>query len=599
MHRPSLAALALLAALLSGCRSASPDIAPSTAEARPAAPADLPDLSPAAEEAPGPAVPAAPAEEAVEEVVEAAPAPLDPEEAAELQREALDLCQSAEEMLAAGQTEDAVVALDRAYELMLELPDGDGEFLQAKDDIRLLVSDLISRAYRSGQSLSAAALDWDLGFQVVENEYVQREIESFTGPERQAFIEGYRRSGRYRPMIVKRLEEAGLPSQLSWLPLVESWFKVRALSRASALGMWQFISSTGLRYGLTRDAWVDQRFDPERSTDAAIGYLIDLHGLFGDWPKALAGYNCGEARVQRLQRRSADEFVDFWDLYRALPRETRRYVPRLFAAIQIIENPERYGMELPEPDPPIATERVEINRSVDLAKLDAALGLEGGTLAGLNPELRHKATPKRPYQLRVPAPQAATVVAKLETVPVYTKPLPTYEVHRVRSGQTLSVIARRYGTSVRAIMLENNLRSAHRIRVGQRLRIPVRGGGSRRVASNSFNPEDGTHTVHRGDTLGTIARRYGLSVDALKEMNGLSSNLIHPGERLKVSAPAAAGGGAATSTAANGAKRYQVSRGDTLGAIADAHGVGLSALLRANGLSRRSTIYPGQWLVIP
>ena len=130
--------------------------------------------------------------------------------------------------------------------------------------------------------------------------------------------------------------------------MVESWFKVRALSRASALGMWQFISSTGLRYGLKRDAWVDERLDPEKSTDAAIGYLTDLHALFGDWPKALAAYNCGESRVLRLSRRSS-EYVDFWDLYGGLPRETRRYVPRLFAALQIIENPQKYGVTLPDP----------------------------------------------------------------------------------------------------------------------------------------------------------------------------------------------------------------------------------------------------------
>jgi LysM repeat protein len=158
------------------------------------------------------------------------------------------------------------------------------------------------------------------------------------------------------------------------------------------------------------------------------------------------------------------------------------------------------------------------------------------------------------------------------------------------------VIARRYGTSVSAIMRENNLRSAHRIRVGQRLRIPVRGGGSSasRAASNSFNPEDGTHTVRRGDTLGTIARRYGLGVEELKRQNGLSSNIIHPGDRLEVKAPTAH-----ASAAPDGAKRYRVSSGDTLGRIADAHGVGLGALLRANALSSRSTIYPGQWLVIP
>jgi membrane-bound lytic murein transglycosylase D len=314
---------------------------------------------------------------------------------------------------------------------------------------------------------------------IVDNQHVQRELRSFTTVEREQFLEAYRRSGLYRPLILARLEKAGLPGQLSWLPLVESWFKVRALSRASALGMWQFISSTGLRYGLDRDTWVDERLDAEKSTDAAIAYLADLHGLFGDWPKALAGYNCGEARVLRLSRQSADEYLDFWDLYEMLPAETRRYVPRLFAALQIIENPARYGMTLPEPDAPssdVATARVE--RSVRLDRLDAVLGLEAGTLAALNPALRRQATPKRAYDLRVPAGREATLLAQIGSVPEWTPPVPKYATHRVRRGETLSQIAGRYGTSVSALMRANGLRSANRLRVGQRLRVPLGRAGA-------------------------------------------------------------------------------------------------------------------------
>jgi membrane-bound lytic murein transglycosylase D len=276
-------------------------------------------------------------------------------------------------------------------------------------------------------------------------------------------------------MILARLEKAGLPAQLSWLPLVESWFKVRALSRASALGMWQFISSTGMRYGLDRDAWVDERLDPERATDAAIAYLVDLHDLFGDWPKALAAYNCGEARVERLSRQSS-EYVDFWDLYLMLPGETRRYVPRLFAALQIIENPAKYGLVLPQADdPPSSLATVRVERSVRLDRLDAALGLEAGTLAALNPALRRQATPKRAFDLRLPAGREEALLAQIGALPEWTPPAPQYAIHRVRSGDTLSRIAARYHSSVSAIMRANNLRSAKRLRVGQRLRVPLRG----------------------------------------------------------------------------------------------------------------------------
>jgi membrane-bound lytic murein transglycosylase D len=286
--------------------------------------------------------------------------------------------------------------------------------------------------------------------------------------------------------------------------------------------------------------------------------------------------------------------MDFWDLYEMLPRETRRYVPRLFAAIAIIEDPEKYGMTLPEPDRPLETTTVTVERAVKLESLDAVLGVPKGTLAGLNPELRYKGTPKRAYQLEVPAGRESTLVAGLSSIPEWKPPQTQYVVHRVRRGQTLSVIARRYGTSVNAIMRTNNLRSAHRIREGQRLRIPVRGSGA--VRRTSRTAVDGVHTVRRGETLGGIARAYGTTVSTLKRSNGLSSNIIYPGQELRVapaSSPASTAGGGA------GSKTYTVRRGDTLGAIADRHGVGLSVLLRANGLARRSTIYPGQRLVIP
>jgi membrane-bound lytic murein transglycosylase D len=396
-----------------------------------------------------------------------------------LQKEALDLCQSASEKLARGETEAAVQDLDHAYERMLRLPNqGDDTYLQAKADIRMLVASLLMKTRRGVDAAEAArARTFDLAMPLVENEHVQREIKSFLGPERELFIEGYQRSGLYREMIVTKLEQAGLPNRLAWLPLVESWFKARALSRASALGLWQFIASTGLRYGLGRDQWIDERLDPEKATDGAIAYLTELHALFGDWPKALAAYNCGEARVQRLQTRSSGEYLDFWDLYETLPGETRRYVPRLLAAILIIENPQQYGMVLPEPMRPLPNvTSMPVDRSIELDKLDEAIDLEQGTLRSLNAELRFGVTPKHSYALRVPADRLAAASARIATLPEYKRPLPSYTTHRVRSGETLGTIARRYGTTVGAIMRVNGLRRSKRLRIGQRLRIPIRGG---------------------------------------------------------------------------------------------------------------------------
>jgi membrane-bound lytic murein transglycosylase D len=481
------AVLVLAVIGLAACRSAAPALSPAPPpEAGPpvtvAAPAPAEGLpAPEASTAQDTATRAVPPEPApaADSVPEEEPATV-PEQ---VQKEALEACQSAEAFLDHGDVEGALAAVDRAYALMLELPlNGDDTYLQAKEDIRVLAAGLIARAYKAGRHATApSSTSWDLALAIEDNPHVQREIQSFTNGEREQFLEGYRRSGLYRPMILARLEKAGLPSQLSWLPLVESWFKVRALSRASALGMWQFISSTGLRYGLTRDNWVDERLHPEKSTDAAIAYLTDLHGMFGDWPKALAGYNCGEARVLRLSRPQDGEYMDFWDLYELLPGETRRYVPRLLAALQIIENPAKYGMVLPEPgEPPSGVATMRVERSVRLDRLDASLGLEAGTLAALNPELRRQATPRGAYELRVPAGREEELAAQVATLPEWTPPVPEYKTHRVRSGETLSSIAGRYGTSVSALMRANGLRSANRLRVGQRLRIPTRGAQATR-----------------------------------------------------------------------------------------------------------------------
>lgn len=507
-------------------------------------------------------------------------------DAAALVADALEACESAETLWQQGDLEGSLATLDLAYELLLQIPDEPG-LLQQKDDLRHLISNRVVEIYRS-QGTTAAELDSPIPVEI--NEHVKREIARFTGAERRFFVESYRRSGRYRPMIVAKLREAGLPEELSWLPLVESGFKVRALSRARALGIWQFISSTGSRYGLDRSHWIDERMDPEKSTDAAIRYLTDLHGMFGDWMTALASYNCGENRVKRLIRRQQDAHLDrFWDLYGGLPRETARYVPRFLATLAIIQDPEAYGMELPEPDPAIAVETVTVSRHLRLRDLDEALGLERDALVGLNPELRRGTTPGERYTLRVPAGVAASTETKLAALPAYVPPPETtYARYRVRRGDALSTIARRYRTSVSAIMRANRLSSRHRIREGQRLRIPLKGGSAPAIASS---PADGTplvHTVRRGDSLWKLASRYGVTVDRIRRDNGLTSDHLAIGQRLRIRSRAVASG-----------RSYVVRQGDTIGRIAQLQNVPVERLLRANGLSRSSTIYPGQVIRFP
>lgn len=457
---------------------------------------------------------------------EAGATPADePDPAARLAR-SLEAYESAGTFWEQGAFDDAFAALDRAYELMASVPmNGEALLAQEKENLRHLISRRVLEIHASRQS---AVGDPNGSIRLTVNDDVRREIALFQGAERRFFLESYRRSGLYRPMIVEHLRAAGLPEQLSWLPLVESGFKSRALSHARALGLWQFISSTGYRYGLERSSWVDERMDPEKATAAALGYLTDLHGLFGDWLTALAAYNCGERAVLReISNQRVSYFDRFWDLYARLPRETRRYVPRFLAVLEILRDPAGYGFDLPEPMAPLEYETVEVARPTELEALDRKLGLPDGTLALLNPELRVGATPDEAYALKVPRGTGDTAVASLATLPEWEPPQPAFAVHRVRRGETLSGIAARYRTSVGSLMAANRLRSAHRIRPGQQLQVPLAGSGGSGSAS--------VYVVRRGDTLGTIARRQGVTLGRLLQANGLSSrSTIYPGQTLTI-----------------------------------------------------------------
>jgi membrane-bound lytic murein transglycosylase D len=346
-----------------------------------------------------------------------------------------------------------------------------------------------------------------------------------------------------------------MPLELAWMPIVESGFKVKAYSVARALGLWQFIPSTGYRFGLERNNWIDERMDPQKSTKAAIAYLTELHGLFGDWLTALAAYNCGEHLVLRLLSSQPVSYFDhFWDLYLRLPRETRRYVPRFLAVRAILEDPAAYGFVLPEPMPPHEFDVVRTERVADLGELERRLQLADGTIKNLNPELRRNATPGDPYDVKVPRGTVETVAAAITRLPARVMtaeaapPSSGGTMHRVRRGETLSRVAARYGTSVQTLVKLNGLRSADLIRPGQSLRIRAGGGasgggGGGSVAVATQGSGDGkTHRVGRGDNLWVIAKRYGTTIERIKHDNGLHSNLLQVGQKLKISSSRAATG---------------------------------------------------------
>jgi membrane-bound lytic murein transglycosylase D len=456
-----------------------------------------------------------------------------------LLEEALNTYQDALAAWEKGDLDSAFLALDEAYALILkaQLPP-DSSLLQEKNDLRLLIAQRIQQIYASrpvtvGDNHKTIPLD--------ENKEVLDEIKSFQTREKAQFLEAYRRSGLYREMILQEMRKEGLPEELSWLPLIESGFKVRALSRARALGLWQFISSTGYRYGLKRDRYVDERMDPLKSTRAAIRYLVELHSFFGDWSTALASYNCGEVRVQNVIRTQRIDYLDnFWDLYRQLPWETARFVPRFIATLLIINNPEKYGFDLPQPDAPLQFDSVPIDKPFKLSSLAASLGVEASQLSALNPELRHDSTPDYGYSLRVPVGCGEKTGAMTAGLAKWIPPEAQYTWHYVRSGETLSTIAARYRTSVSAIARLNGLRSVHFIKPGQRLKIPGRGAAVPSAAANGGSGDESAggkfaYTVKPGDTLYGIAKSHAMALEDFLSLNGLEdAPKIFPGQQLWV-----------------------------------------------------------------
>ncbi len=541
-------------------------------------------------------VPILTGEDLLRAAAEAANATHSPEKATQYSLdEALDFCQAAQDFWQKGELENALEVLDQAYSLILNVDTYDSpKLMQQKEDLRFLISKRILEIYASRNIVVNGGHN---AIPIVMNRHVQREINLFTtGKERQFFVDSYRRSGRYRSQIVEALRVAGLPEDLSWLPLIESGFKVKALSRARALGLWQFIPSTGYKFGLKRDKYIDERIDPEKSTAAAIAYLKELHSIFGDWATVLAAYNCGEGRVLRVIRTQNINYLDnFWDLYERLPQETARYVPRFLATLHILQNKEQYGLDIAALDTPLAYETIEVARQVQLKDIATHVDTTATLLAQLNPELRHKILPPERYQLKVPPQSGPKLLAVLDTIPVSYPPQPAYVYHRVRYGETLSTIAKRHRTSVSKIMRANGLRRSHYIVAGKKLKIPQRGTVITRVPTGRapVSSDAATHVVRSGDSLWIIAKMYNTTTKKIQQENNLYSTNLTIGQELKIP-----GRQKMVKPPTNGQKTYRVKQGDSPYHIAVLHNMPLERFLRINDLTPRSKIYPGQELTI-
>ena len=468
---------------------------------------------------------------------------------------------------------------------------------------------------------------------VVVNEDVIRWMKYFTGPGRKYYARWLARSTKYRPMMYRKLDEAGLPRDLVYLSMIESGYATHAYSSAAAVGLWQFIAPTGKQYGLRIDWWVDERRDPELATDAAIAFLGDLHKTYGHWYLAWAAYNGGPGRVSRGIKRYGTN--DFWALVRhdAFASETDNYVPKLLAAAIIGKHPERYGFTNIDYQEELAYDTVSVGPDIGLDVLARCAGISTEDLQALNPHLLRWAMPPSPAEqvLRVPKAKGREFLAALEKVPP-TERL-TYHRYKVKSGDSLSNIASRYNVSMQAIQAVNRIDNPNRIYVGMELVIPANGstpavaaatsaaqpataltstaGGStsssrstastssasssRSKSSSSAATTSRTHTVARGEALSSIAARYGVRTADLMRWNNISNaNQIYAGQKLKIYGST---GAAASSSSAPQWTTHTVRSGDTISEIAERYGCSSADIRNWNGLSN-STIYVGQKLKI-
>ena len=508
---------------------------------------------------------------------------------------ALEKCEKANRLYEKGKADDAIETLDKAYIMVLEVSkDADQSILQQREDLRFSITKQITKIYTSRFNV---ANGYNKAIPLVMNADVKRAIEAFQGSQRSFFMDTYARSGQYRPMMVKALKAEGLPEEISWLPFIESGYKLRALSCARALGMWQFIASTGYKFGLERNEWIDERMDPKKSTKAAIAYLKELHGMFGDWSTALAAYNCGEGAVLRVIRTQKVNYLDnFWDLYRQLPQETAAYFPQFLAVLHIVSNPQKYGFTLPALDKELIYEEVAIDRQVHLDTIAQTMGVSVDDIKDLNPDLRHDVTPPDPYTLKVPHGKAKVLMANLSDIPLWVPSSQTYAVHKVRKGDSVSTLAVKYKSSEKAIMAMNKIQPDKPLVDGTRVKVPAARSSSspdvqEPIHSKVIKDNLIEYVVRQGDTIWNIAEQHNTSAKVIQSLNQLSSTNLMTGQVLQITASPDTLKKRKTVT-------HTVQKGDFPGKIAKKYNMKLDELLKLNKLAQSAQLSPGQTLVV-
>lgn len=365
---------------------------------------------------------------------------------------------------------------------------------------------------------------------LVINDYVAGWISAFTNkPVLHAHLKrSIERAGKYKDMIERVLREQGVPQDLIYQAVTESGFQPQVLNRTSgAGGMWQFMPFGD--YGLERNAYFDERFDPEKSTIAYAKYMKKLYGMFGDWYLAMAAYDWGPGRVQHVVSRTG--YADYWDIYRhgGLPAETKAYIPSVIAAIIMAKNPEQYGLTNLNLDAPVLSDKVTTTYAIDLRLVADVTDSTVADIVAINPALLRLSTPRDiPYDLHIPSGSTAVYNERLKDIPEDKRN--SWRFHVVKPGETLEGIATSLHAKPAEIATLNEITAAKPMQPDDELVIPV-------AAASAPLGGQQRYTARRGDTLVTVSDRFGISVEELRKWNGLRTSVLTPGKSLFVAEP--------------------------------------------------------------
>jgi membrane-bound lytic murein transglycosylase D len=499
---------------------------------------------------------------------------------------------------------------------------------KAEPSVQKPTGDIIPAASAPSLALSSAPTDlWErirTGFALEElNTPLVQEHEAWYANRPEYVARMVERSQRYLYHIVEEVEKRGMPMEIALLPMIESAFNPKAYSRSHASGIWQFIPSTGKTFGLEQTWWYDGRRDVKAATNAALDYLQKLHDMFGSWELALAAYNWGEGSVSRAIARNEarGEPTDYLSL--RMPPETRNYVPKLLAVKHIITDPASFGLALaPIPNRPYFAE-VTPRQHMDVALAARLAEMPVDEFLSLNPAYnRPVIRAKGTRTLLLPADKVEVFNANLEN---YSKPLVSWQSYTVGRGEKLNKVARKFSITVARLKEVNGIVGKRRLAPGQTLLVPAGHANASTVASidemkavetlpegaDAGHASKLTHTVKKGDTLASIARRYSVSAAQLKAWNHLKSNRVAMGQKLAVRSQPT---GKRTTVAKNETTaklhasarnprkvaadsrrthHYTVRRGDTVVSIAKRFNVAVNDVQRWNNLSSRRPIYPG------